>query len=72
MPLIAWLIGLAFGLDDEEMYAAVILAALPAAQNVYNYAATYRRGEILARDTVFLTTFLALGGMLGVAFLFGR
>lgn len=72
MPVIAWLIGLAFGLEEEEMYAAVILAALPAAQNVYNYAATYRRGEILARDTVFLTTFLALGGMLGVAFLFGR
>lgn len=72
MPVIAWLIGLAFGLEDEEMYATVILAALPAAQNVYNYAATYRRGEILARDTVFLTTFLALGGMLGVAFLFGR
>ncbi len=72
MPLIAWLIGLAFGLEDDEMYAAVILAALPAAQNVYNYAATYRRGEILARDTVFLTTFLALAGMLGIALLFGR
>lgn len=72
MPVIAWLVGLAFGLEGDEMYAAVILAALPSAQNVYNYAATYRRGEILARDTVFLTTFLALGGMLGVAFLFGR
>lgn len=72
MPLIAWLIGLAFGLEGDMMYAAVILAALPAAQNVYNYAATYRRGEILARDTVFLTTFLALAGMLGIALLFGR
>lgn len=72
MPLIAWLIGLAFGLEGDMMYAAVILAALPAAQNVYNYAATYRKGEILARDTVFLTTFLALAGMLGIALLFGR
>lgn len=72
MPLIAWLFGLAFGLDGEMMYAAVILAALPAAQNVYNYAATYGKGEILARDTVFLTTFLALAGMLGIALLFGR
>lgn len=72
MPLIAWLIGLVFGLEGDMMYAAVILAALPAAQNVYNYAATYRRGEILARDTVFLTTFLALAGMLGIALLFGR
>lgn len=72
MPLIAWLIGLTFGLEGDMMYAAVILAALPAAQNVYNYAATYRRGEILARDTVFLTTFLALAGMLGIALLFGR
>ncbi len=72
MPLIAWLLGLSFGLDGDMLYAAVILAALPAAQNVYNYAATYRKGEILARDTVFLTTFLALIGMLGIALLFGR
>ncbi|MFP7364263.1 AEC family transporter [Corynebacterium callunae] len=72
MPAIAWLIGTAFGLESTLLYAAVILAALPTAQNVYNYAATYRKGEILARDTVFLTTFLALFVMLGIAAIFGR
>lgn len=72
MPLIAWLLGLAFGLSMEGLYAAVILAALPTAQNVYNYAATYRKGEVVARDSVFLTTFTALPVMLIIALLFGR
>lgn len=70
MPLIAWVAGLAFGLDRELLYAAVILAALPTAQNVYNYAATYRTGTTVARDTVFLTTFLSLPAMLIIALLF--
>lgn len=72
MPAIAWLIALGMGLSEEELYACVILAALPAAQNVYNYAASYQRGMIIARDTVFLTTFGALPVMLGIALLFGR
>lgn len=72
MPLIAWLIGLAFGLGTDALYAAVILAALPTAQNVYNYAATYRKAEVVARDSVFLTTFAALPAMLIIALLFGQ
>ncbi|RNE48941.1 AEC family transporter [Corynebacterium alimapuense] len=72
MPLLAWLIGLGLGLPAEQLYACVILAALPTAQNVYNYAATYQRGIIVARDTVFLTTFGSLPIMLAIAFLFGK
>lgn len=72
MPAIAWVLGLLFQLGTEELYAVVILAALPSAQNVYNFAATYGRGEIVARDTVFLTTFAALPAMLAIALLFGR
>ncbi|MCS5478403.1 AEC family transporter [Corynebacterium sp. YIM 101645] len=72
MPLIAWLVALGMGLSGDELYASVILAALPAAQNVYNYAASYQRGMIIARDTVFLTTFGALPVMIGIALLFGR
>ena len=72
MPAVAWLIALGMGLSEEQVYACVILAALPAAQNVYNYAASYQRGMIIARDTVFLTTFGALPVMLGIALLFGR
>lgn len=72
MPLIAWLIGLTMGLDGDMLYVAVILAALPTAQNVYNYAATYERGMTVARDSVFLTTFASLPAMLVIALLFGR
>ena len=72
MPALAWLIALGMGLSEEQLYASVILAALPAAQNVYNFAASYQRGMIIARDTVFLTTFGALPVMLGIALLFGR
>lgn len=72
MPAIAFALGLLFGLDNEGLYAAVILAALPTAQNVYNYAATYRKGTVVARDSVFLTTFAALPAMLVIALLFGR
>ena len=72
MPLIAWGIALGMGLEGNELYASVILAALPAAQNVYNFAASYQRGMIIARDTVFLTTFGSLPVMLAIALLFGR
>lgn len=72
MPAIAWGIALALGLEGKELYASVILAALPAAQNVYNFAASYQRGMIIARDTVFLTTFGSLPVMLAIALLFGR
>lgn len=72
MPMVAWLICLGLGVRGDLMYAAVILSALPTAQNVYNYAATYRRGETIARDTVFLTTFLSMPAMLIIAWLFGR
>ncbi|HCT9181396.1 TPA: AEC family transporter [Corynebacterium aurimucosum] len=71
MPAIALATGLALGLSGNELYAALILSALPTAQNVYNYAATYQSGETVARDTVFLTTFLSLPAMLAIAALFG-
>lgn len=57
MPLVAWLIGhLAFGLDGLALFAVVVLAALPTAQNVFNFAQRYDRGEVVARDTVLITT----------------
>lgn len=71
MPLIAYLVATAMNVSPEYTYAAVILSALPTAQNMYNYAATYQRGEIIARDTVLLTTFLSLPAMLLIAFVLG-
>lgn len=71
MPLFAWLAGMALGLSNEHLYVAVILACLPTAQNVYNYAATYQKGLAVTRDTVFLTTFASLPVMAVVAGIFG-
>ena len=57
MPLVVFVVArYAFGFDDAAVAAAVTLAALPSAQNVYNYAARFGRGEILARDTILVTT----------------
>lgn len=72
MPLLAAAIGWSLGLRGDLLYAVVILAALPTAQNVYNYAATYQRGMTIARDTILLSTFLALPAMLVIAAVFGR
>jgi malonate transporter len=68
MPVAAWLLGrFAFGLEGEALFAAVILMALPTGQNVFNYAQRYRRGEVLARDVVFITTLGSFPVMLIVA-----
>lgn len=72
MPAAAWVAGLIAGLDEPALYAAVILSALPTAQNVYNYSANFRAGETVARDTVFITTFLSLPAMVVIALLFGK
>ncbi|WP_418277561.1 AEC family transporter [Isoptericola jiangsuensis] len=57
MPAVAFVAArYAFGLDDAEVVAAVTLAALPTAQNIYNYAARFRRGDVMARDIVLVTT----------------
>jgi predicted permease len=47
----------------------VVTAALPAAQNIYNYAANYRVGESLARESILLTTILSVPVILVVTLL---
>ncbi|WP_183193267.1 AEC family transporter [Bifidobacterium commune] len=57
MPLIAFLI--AFFIMEfrgKVLYACVVLAALPAGQNVYNFAARYNVGTTFARDGVLIST----------------
>ncbi|WP_314424412.1 AEC family transporter [uncultured Microbacterium sp.] len=57
MPLIAWATAeFVFGLSPAEVLIVVVLAALPTAQNVFNYSQRYDVGETISRDTVFLTT----------------
>ncbi len=55
-PVLAYLIGLALGLQDTALYAVTVLAALPTAQNVFVVASRYDRGVVLARDAIFLST----------------
>jgi predicted permease len=47
----------------------VILAALPSAQNVFNYSQRYGVATPLARDSVVLTTLVSLPILMGLAFL---
>lgn len=68
MPVIAFLVAwLGFGMHGQPLFAAVALAALPTAQNVYNFAARYERGVAVARDIVLLTTLLAVPALLLIA-----
>jgi len=69
MPTIAWLLGaFVFALSPEGLFTVVILATLPSAQNVFNYAQRYGVSIPLARDSVVITTVLSLPVMLLVAF----
>jgi malonate transporter and related proteins len=57
MPALAWVVAeFVFGLSPHEVLIVVVLAALPTAQNVFNYSQRYGVGETISRDTVFLTT----------------
>ncbi len=68
MPVVAWLLAkFVFGLDGHALFAAVVLAGLPAAQNVFVFAQRYERGVIIARDIVLITTLASLPLLLGVA-----
>lgn len=72
MPVVAWLAGqFVFGLRGHPLFVVVALAALPAAQNVYNYAQRYNRAEIIARDTVLITTIGSIPVLVVVAALLG-
>lgn len=61
MPVIAYLCArFLLGLEGQHLLAAVLLAALPSAQNAYNFASRYQRGLVLSRDTILVTTILAV------------
>ncbi len=57
MPAVAYVFArFVFGLDDEDVLVLTTLGALPAAQNVFNYAQRYRAAVPVARDVVLITT----------------
>jgi predicted permease len=67
-PLLAFVFArFVLGLDGHLLYAVVVMAALPTAQNIYVAAVRYGRAEVLCRDTVLVTTVVAMLTMAGVA-----
>jgi malonate transporter len=68
MPVIAYLIGrFVFGLHGDALFAVVTMSALPTAQNLYNFAARYQRGVVVARDTVLVTTIASIPALVLIA-----
>ncbi|KZE90810.1 AEC family transporter [Microbacterium sp. TNHR37B] len=57
MPIVAWAVAAhLLHLSPADVLIVTVLAALPTAQNVFNYAQRFDIGEPIARDTVFVTT----------------
>ena len=72
MPVIAWVVArFVFDLSDHEVLILVVLAALPTAQNVFNYSQRYNIGEAISRDTVFITTLGCIPVLIAATLLLG-
>jgi malonate transporter and related proteins len=71
MPVVAWLIATALGLDGPVLLGVVLTAALPTAQNIFLHATRYRVGEDVARESILVTTLCSLPVALLVAVLLG-
>ncbi|MEU6911895.1 AEC family transporter [Streptomyces olindensis] len=71
-PLAAWALATGvFGLHGAPLLDVVVTSALPAAQNLFTYASSYRVGEVLAREAILLSTVLAVPVLVVVAALLG-
>ena len=67
-PAVAWAIGhFLFHLDGHALLAAVVLSALPSAQNLFVYATRYDRATGLARDAIVLSTLAAVPALVIIA-----
>nr|WP_231700478.1 MULTISPECIES: AEC family transporter [unclassified Arthrobacter] len=60
-PMLAYLLArFALGMEGHLLFAVVVTAALPTAQNVFVAASRYGEGVLVAKDTVLLTTVASL------------
>lgn len=57
------------GMEGQALFAAVVVSSLPTAQNVFVAANRYATGLTVAKDTVLITTVVAVPAMIGVALL---
>jgi malonate transporter len=72
MPVIAWAVAeFIFGLDAYDVLIVTVLAALPTAQNVFNYSQRFGIGETISRDTVFVTTLGCVPILIAITLLLG-
>lgn len=72
MPVVAWAVAqFVFGLSAHEVLIVTVLAALPTAQNVFNYSQRYDVGETISRDTIFLTTIGCVPILFAITLLLG-
>ncbi|GAA1915017.1 AEC family transporter [Nocardioides hwasunensis] len=71
MPVVAWAVGVALGLEGTVLLGVVVTAALPTAQNIFLHATRYRVGEDVARETILITTLASLPVVLLIAVLLG-
>ena len=72
MPVIAWVLAeFVFGLSPHDVLIVTVLAALPTAQNVFNYSQRFGVGEVISRDTMFLTTIGCVPILIAITLLLG-
>ncbi|QGU07952.1 putative transporter YfdV [Corynebacterium occultum] len=72
MPIIAGLMAhYIFGMQGHALLTAVVLAALPTAQNVNAYALRFRTAENLARDAGLVSTLACVPVLVLISFLLG-
>ncbi|MEJ5920004.1 MULTISPECIES: AEC family transporter [unclassified Corynebacterium] len=71
-PAAAWLIASQlFGMSGHTLLSAVVIAALPTAQNVYTFSTRYGRNTIQARDSGVVTTLACVPVVVVIALLLG-
>ncbi|MEC5192217.1 MULTISPECIES: AEC family transporter [unclassified Arthrobacter] len=69
-PALAFLFArFGLGMADQALFAVVVTSALPTAQNVFVVASRYQTGLTVAKDTVLITTIVAVPAMICVALL---
>jgi malonate transporter len=72
MPVIAWAVAeFIFRLSAHDVLIVTVLAALPTAQNVFNYSQRFGIGETISRDTVFVTTLGCVPILIAITLLLG-
>lgn len=67
-PVLAYLLArFVLGMEGHLLFAVVVTAALPTAQNVFVAANRYEEGVLVAKDTVLLTTLVSLPVLVAIA-----